>query len=99
MQNLLSAITKSDFNAIVAPLLEVCKAVTPVLLTVVGSLGAIWCIVLGVKYVTGDDPQEHEKAKKSLINSIVGYVLIFVLLLALQVATTKLSTWYSTYQG
>ncbi len=44
---------------VVQPLLEVCGVVVPVLLAVVGALGAIWCIVLGVKYAQATDPQER----------------------------------------
>ena len=98
MNNLISAISEKDLNQIVAPLLEVLRVLVPVLLGVVGSVGAIWCIVLGVKYAKAEDPQEHEKAKSSLKNSIIGFVLIFVLLVALQIAVSIFTSWYRNYE-
>ena len=96
MYNLL-AVTEKDLNQIVKPLLDVLGVLTPVLLGVVGAIGAIWCIVLGVKYAKADDPQEHEKAKNGLKNAIIGFVLIFVLLVALQIAVSVFTNWYRTY--
>ena len=98
MYTLISAVTEKDLNQIVKPLLDVLGVLVPVLLGVVGSLGAVWCIVLGVKYAKADDPQEHEKAKSGLKNSIIGFVLIFVLLIALQIAVSIFTNWYRTYE-
>ncbi len=95
---LASTVTEKDINQIVKPLLDVLGVVVPVLLGVVGSLGAIWCIVLGIKYARADDPQEHEKAKSGLKNAIIGFVLIFILLVALQIATSVFVSWYRNYE-
>ncbi len=97
MFNLVLAITEKDLNQIVKPLLDILGVVVPVMLAVVGAIGAIWCIVLGIKYAQADDPQEHEKAKKGLKNSIIGFVLIFVLLIALQVGVSIMTEWYRNY--
>lgn len=91
------AVTEKDLNQIVKPLLDVLGVVVPVLLGVVGALGAIWVIFLGVKYAKAEDPQEHEKAKNSLKNAIIGFVLIFVLLIALQVGVSVFTSWYKNY--
>jgi ABC-type phosphate transport system permease subunit len=98
MFNLILAVQEKDINEIVKPLLQVLSVVTPVLLAVVGAIGAIFVIILGVKYARADDPQEHEKAKKGLRNAIIGFVLIFVLLIALQVAVSVFTNWYKTYE-
>ena len=87
----------SDLNAIVKPVLELCQYLVPILLAVVGAVGSLWCILLGVKYAKADDPQEHEKAKKGLINAIVGFVLIFVLLIMLNVGTKVFTDWWANY--
>ncbi len=97
MLNNMLAITKDNLAKVVQPLLEVCGVAVPVLLTVVGALGAIWCITLGVKYAQATDPQEHEKAKNGLKNAIIGFVLIFVLLIALQVGISVFSGWWESY--
>ena len=86
-----------DLNSIIKPVITLCEQLIPILLTVVGAVGALWCILLGVKYAKADDPQEHEKAKKGLINAIVGFVLIFVLLIMLNIGTRVFTDWWSTY--
>ena len=89
--------TTADMAKIVNPIIEVCQILVPVLLSVVGALGMIYCILLGVRYARASEPQEHEKAKKSLINAIVGFVLIFVLLIMLQVGITIFTEWWAGY--
>lgn len=97
MFNTLICMTTAEMNKIIAPILEVCKILVPALLAVVGAVGAIFCILLGVKYARASEPQEHENAKKSLQHAIVGFVLIFVLLIMLQVGITIFTDWWQGY--
>ena len=90
--------SEKDLNNIVKPLTDVLGVLVPVLLGVVGAVGAIWVIFLGVKYAKAEEPQEHEKARNSLKNAIIGFVLIFVLLVALQVGLIVFNNWYKTYE-
>ena len=92
------AISEKDLNQIVKPLIEVLDVLVPVLLGVVGAVGAIWVIFLGVKYARAEEPQEHEKARNSLKHAIIGFVLIFVLLIALQIGLAIFKNWYKTYE-
>ena len=87
----------NDLNSIIAPVLEMCNTLVPIMLAIVGAVGSLWCILLGVKYAKADDPQEHEKAKKGLVNAIIGFVLIFVLLIMLNIGTKVLTDWWASY--
>ena len=98
MLDLIFAISEKDLNEIVKPLVQVLTVLVPVLLGVVGSVGAIWVIFLGVKYARAEEPQEHEKARTNLKNAIIGFVLIFVLLVAVQVGVSIFKNWYQTYE-
>ncbi len=89
--------TSAEMTKIINPILEVCKILVPALLAVVGAVGAIFCILLGVKYARASEPQEHENAKKALQHAIVGFVLIFVLLIMLQVGISIFTDWWQGY--
>lgn len=93
-----TGISSEDISSIAQPIIDICSAVLPALLAAVGAIGSIWCIVLGVKLAKADDPQEHEKAKKGLRNAIIGFVLIFVLLIALRVGLAVFEKWYVNYK-
>ena len=88
MRNFISllAIDQEDAAEIVSPVMNLIQVFLPVILTLVATVGFIWCIVLGVKFAKSTDPQEHQQAKKALINAIIGFVLIFVLMLVLHLA-------------
>ena len=87
----------NEMKSIIQPVLDICNSLVPIMLLVVGSIGALWCILLGLKYAKAHDPQEHEKAKKGLVNAIVGFVLIFILLIMLNIGTDVLIEWWKGY--
>ena len=87
----------TDLNSIVQPVVTLCGQLVPILLAVVGAVGALWCILLGVKYARSDDPKVHEKAKKGFKNAIIGFVLIFVLLIGLQIGLEVFTNWWKNY--
>ncbi len=95
--SMIAAISQNDLSKVVSPVIQVCNVLVPVLLSVVGAVGAIWCIYLGVKYARAEDQQEHDKMKKSLKNSIIGFVLIFVLLIMLQIGLVVFTDWWANY--
>jgi len=91
-------IDKSQLSTVVKPVVDVCNALTTPLIGVVAALGAIWCILLGVKYAKADEPQEHEKCKKALVNAVIGFALIFILLIMLKVGTSVFTTFWEDYE-
>lgn len=93
------AMNQADLEKIVAPIIQICNNVVPVLIAVVAAVGAIYCIILGVKYARADEPQEHEKAKNGLKNAIIGFVLIFVLLIMLKVGANIFIDYWSNYNA
>ena len=81
------------FKEVVKPVVELLESLMTPLLAIVGAAGALYCVILGVKYAKAEEPQDREKAKGALKNAIIGYVLIFVLLVVLKLATPALTAW------
>ena len=79
------------------PIIKLIKQFAGPLLGIVGAVGAIFVIILGVKFAKAEEPQEREKAKAHLKNAIIGFALIFILLLALNIAMPKLIDWVNGY--
>lgn len=79
-------------NAI-APVEDLVRKLTAPLIGIVGALGSVFCIILGVKFAKAEEPQEREKAKAHLKNAIIGFVLIFVLLVVLNRSIKPLTEW------
>lgn len=93
MTNLLAAV---DFAPVIAPILEVLNAILWPAIAIVGAVGTIYCIVLGVKLAKSDEQNSREKAKKDLIGAVIGFVAIFVLIVALKVSLPILQDWVQT---
>ena len=81
------------FASVVAPIVSLLNSLMGPLLALVGALGALYCVVLGVKFAKAEEPQEREKAKGALKNAIIGFVLIFVLILALNLLMPVMIDW------
>lgn len=82
-----------DLEKITQPIIELLRSIMGVALGVVVAVGALYCIVLGVKFAKAEEPQDREKAKSHLQNAVIGFVLIFVLILALYLITPILADW------
>ncbi len=93
-----ASISSNNLNEVVQPIISLINTAIPVLLSLVGAVGLIWSIVLGVKYAKAEDPQEHEKAKKALINAVVGFILIFVLLIMVEVGLEVFKSYWENYE-
>lgn len=89
----------SDFSAVVAPVVNLLNSLMTPLLAIVGAIGALYCVLLGVKFAKAEEPQDREKAKSHLKNAIIGFVLIFVLILILDLLMPVMINWVNANSG
>ena len=83
----------ANLDRVTAPIVGLLETVFTVAIPVVGAIGAIFCIVLGLKLAKAEEPQDREKAKQGLKNAIIGFVLIFVLVVALRIGIPVMTEW------
>ena len=81
------------FAEVAAPIVSLLNELMGPLLMVVGALGSLYCVILGVKYAKAEEPQDREKAKQGLKNAVIGFCLIFVLILALNIMMPEMVNW------
>jgi phosphotransferase system glucose/maltose/N-acetylglucosamine-specific IIC component len=85
--------TGTNFDSITTPIVDLINSLLTPALAIVGAVGSLYCVVLGVKYAKAEEPQDREKAKGHLKSAIIGFVLIFVLMLALKLAMPIMQNW------
>ena len=88
-----AASTGTNFDSVTKPIVDLINSLLAPALAIVGAIGSLYCILLGVKYAKAEEPQEREKAKGHLKSAIIGFVLIFVLMLALKLSMPILQNW------
>ena len=94
-----TAFASEGLDGVVNPVVSLINSLTKPVLAIVGALGSLYCILLGVKYAKAEEPQDREKAKTHLKNAIIGFVLIFVLILALNKLMPALINWVNSNAG
>lgn len=82
-----------NLDPAVHPVLNLINKLVNPLMLLVGAGGVIFCIIMGVKYATAEEPQEREKRKQALKTAIIGYLLIFVLVVILKLSIGPLTQW------
>lgn len=85
--------TETGIQAAVNPTIDLLNQFTIPIISVVTAAGTLYCIVLGVKFAKAEEPQDREKAKAHLKNAIIGFVLIFVLMVTLNLLKDPLINW------
>ena len=85
-----------NLNDVTAPIIGLLETVFNVLIPLVAAVGAIFCISLGIKYAKAEEPQEREKAKQHLKSAIIGFVLVFVLVVVLRIGTPLMQNWMNS---
>lgn len=86
----------SAYDSVVNPIISLLNALLGPILGLVGAVGTLYCVLLGVKFAKAEEPQEREKAKGHLKNAIIGFVLIFVLIVGLKVGMDAMVKWLGT---
>lgn len=88
------------FDSAVNPVINLLENMLSPLLGLVGAVGAIYCVILGAKFAKAEEPQDREKAKQALKNAIIGFLLIFILLVVLKGLMPQMVKWVnSNYKG
>ena len=87
------------FDSVIKPIVELLNSILTPMLAIVFAVGSLYCVVLGVKYAKAEEPQDREKAKGALKNAIIGFVLIFVLILALTLLKEPMVEWVNRNGG
>lgn len=82
-----------DVTKVTTPITELIKSFAVPVIGLVAAVGIIYCIFLGVKLAKAEEPQDREKAKGALKNAIIGFVLIFVLIVALTQFVPIMTDW------
>ena len=85
--------TENQLTQVVKPVAQLIYDLLNPALIIVGAVGSLYCVILGVKYAKCEEPQEREKSKGNLKNAIIGFVLIFVLMVVLKLLMPVLQDW------
>ena len=86
----------ANFNGVTTPIVGLINSLVNPLLAIVGAGGVLFCIMLGVKFATAEEPQEKEKRKQALKTALIGYLLIFILIVALKLSIDPLTDWMNS---
>lgn len=94
-----TSVTSGDnpFTTMTTPIIGLLNSALSPLIALVVAVGAIYCVLLGVKLAKAEEPQEREKAKQHLKNAIIGFLLIFILVVALRLGMDPMIEWMNQY--
>ncbi len=83
-------------TAVIQPIVTLIDSLLIPLMMLVMSVGTLYCVVLGVKFAKAEEPQDREKAKNALKNAIIGFALIFVLIMGMNLLMPVMEAWLTT---
>lgn len=83
----------------IKPVYDIVGVILPIVLGIIFVVGMFRCISLGIAYGKSDENGTHEKAKKDLVNAVVGFVVIFVLIGVLYLVREPLIEWIAGLTG
>ena len=90
---------KNPFAEAAKPIVNLINMATGPLIAIVVALGAIYGVFLGIKLAKAEEPQDKQKAKGQLKSAIIGFLLIFVILVVLKVAAQPMLAWVNSVGG
>ncbi|MCR5739475.1 MAG: pilin [Lachnospiraceae bacterium] len=96
---LLSKTNDNPFAEAAKPIVNLINMAVGPLIAIVVALGAIYGVFLGIKLAKAEEPQDKQKAKGQLKNAIIGFLLIFVILVVLKVASKPMLDWVNSVGG
>ena len=82
-----------DFSPILQPVFNILDAILWPAIGLVGAIGVIYCIILGVRFAKADEAGSREKAKRDLVGAVIGFIIIFVLIVTLRTAMPIFQSW------
>ncbi len=86
--------TSIDIDAIIEPILSIFNtALLPIVIAIVAVIGIPTIISKIIKLSKAEDENQIAAAKKTLINSIISIVGIFLFLLIFNLAMPELQAW------
>ena len=83
----------ADFKKALKPVAGGIESFLTPILFIVGAAGTLYCVTLGVKFSKAEEPQDREKAKSHLTSAIIGFLIIFLLIVGLKLAMPALTEW------
>lgn len=89
-------LTGNPFMEAADPIIKLINSAAGPLLMIVSALGTLYCVFLGVKLAKAEEPQDREKAKGALKNALIGFILIFVLILSLNIMGPAMTRWMNS---
>ena len=99
MMAVTASAASANLETIVQPIIDLLNSFMKPLIAIVVAVGGLYCVILGVKFAKAEEPQDREKAKAHLKNAIIGFVIIFVLILALNLLPGILENWVNESAG
>ncbi len=88
-----ASVTDADIRKVKNPMVVLISSMLRPALALVGTIGTLYCITLGIRMVRSKGDDEKRRAKYYLKNAVIGFALIFGLILGLNIGIPLLISW------
>lgn len=93
LKSALTYVSASTGEGVLNPIYEGITLIGPYAISLVLVLSIFYGIFLGVKYAKAQDESEKANAQKTLVNFIIGAVVVLVLISVLYAIRAPLAEW------